>query len=113
MNPKKLPIGKIEMPKVHGQIKVGIPSKEEVDKMDMAGAYSHFNQRLNERYGIDVTFDEYIELSKKYIKTLRKQKHKRIGIMEIKGIPVVVVKEIDRRRKLVTALPFKNQYNEQ
>lgn len=105
MKPKALPIGKVEMPKIHGCIKVGIPSKEEAERMDMAGAYFHFNQRLNERYRIDITLDEYTSLRSVTLQVISRNKHKVTGIIKIKGIDVIVVKERHRKRKLITALP--------
>lgn len=85
-----------------------IPTKEQVEKMDMAGAWFHFNQRLNERYGIEITLDEYLTIRKDRIQVIRKEQHKVIGILKIKGVDVLVVREKYRKKKLITALPFKN-----
>jgi hypothetical protein len=104
----KIEGNQIQMPKVHGRVNVIIPSKEEVERTDMLGAHFHFNQRLNERYGIEVTIDEYMVLRRENIQVYRKQKHKIVGIMKIKGVDVLVVREKHRKKKLITALPFKN-----
>jgi hypothetical protein len=97
---------KIQGPKVIS--KIVIPTKEEVERMEIAGSYFHFNQRLNERYRIEVTFDEYLALCKNTINIWKKEQHKIKGILNIKGIDVLVVRERYRKRKLLTALPFNN-----
>jgi hypothetical protein len=89
-------------------MKIIIPTKEEVRRMELAGAYHHFNERLSQRYGIDITIDEYIILGKTQMQAVHKEKHKIIGVMKIKGVDVLVVRERYRKRKLITALPFKN-----
>lgn len=87
-----------------------IPTKDDVEKMEIAGSYHYFNERLQQRYGIDVTIDEYMQLCRAHIDKIRNQPHKIIGVMKIKGVNVLVVRERHRKRKLLTALPFKN-YN--
>jgi hypothetical protein len=104
----KIDGNQVNMPKIHERVKVIIPSKEEVERMDMAGAHFHFNQRLNERYGIEVTIDEYMVLRRENIEVCRKEKHKIVGIMKIKGVDVLVVREKHKKKKLITALPFHN-----
>jgi hypothetical protein len=84
---------KIEGPKVVGRVQVIIPTPEEVKKMELAGSYFHFNQRLNERYNLDITLEEYIELCRYPIKTVLKETHKLFGIMTIKNTEVFVVRQ--------------------
>jgi hypothetical protein len=99
---------KIPGPKVLGKAKVVIPTKEEVERMELAGSYFHFRERLNQRYKIDVTLDEYLELRRAHIETWKRQTHKIVGIMKIKGVNVLVVREKHRKKKLITALPYHN-----
>ena len=87
-----------------------IPTKEQVIKMEWAGAWFHFNQRLNERYGIDVTLDEYMVIRRQPITVTLKNKHKIIGWMTIKNNMVLVVREKHRKKKLLTALPKTHKY---
>ena len=91
--------------------KIILPTKEDVEKMEIAGSYHHFNERLQQRYGIEITIEEYIKLCRTHIDRVKNQPNKIIGVMKIKGVNVLVVRERYRKRKLITALPFKN-YNE-
>jgi hypothetical protein len=87
---------------------VRIPTKEEIEARQWQDAYSHFNQRLQERYKISISFGEYKDLCRVKVEIIKKQsQNKAIGFIEIKGIKVKVGKEIARKRRLITALPFK------
>jgi hypothetical protein len=101
---------KIPGPKIHG--KIIIPTPEEVKKMELAGSYFHFNERLSMRYGLEITLEEYIELCRYPIKTILKEQHKLFGLIQIKGKEVFVVRQRHKDRKLLTALPFKNLQDE-
>jgi|ERR1044072_16900 hypothetical protein len=101
---------KIPGPKTHG--KIIIPTPEEVKKMQLAGSYFHFNERLNLRYQIDITLEEYIEACRYPIKTLLKETHKLFGLIQIKGKDVFVVRQRKKDRKLLTALPYHNLKDE-
>jgi len=69
-------------------------------------SYSHFNERLIERYGISITIDEYnllcnekLEMSKR-IKT-----NTTVGRLKIKNKEVWVVRRLDRcPKRLATCL---------
>jgi hypothetical protein len=87
--------------------KIIIPTIEEFKKIEHIGAYSHFNERLSQRYGLEISIEEYDALKCIPFEVIKKEKHKLIGVMQIKGVTVVAVREKDRRRKFVTALPYK------
>jgi hypothetical protein len=68
-------------------------------------AYDHFRKRLNDRYNIDVSFPEYVLLTKQRVERIENQsQNKCIGWLKIRGVNVVVVKEIKRSRFLSTVL---------
>jgi len=69
-------------------------------------AYEHFRLRLNERYGIDISFKEYILLCNGSIEKIGNisNNKKRIGWVKISGTDVLVVKEIKRDKRISTAL---------
>jgi len=70
-------------------------------------AYNHFRDRLNERYGIDISFKEYVLLTKERIGKIKYTgKNKVIGWLKIRGEMVVVAKEVKRNRILCTVLPL-------
>lgn len=71
----------------------------EIPKEKYYPFYPHFAQRLKERYSIDITFDEFIELSRvpELIKSKRRKddrgKFTRThGYLEIKGQKVRVIR---------------------
>ena len=101
---------KLPGPKIHG--KVIIPTPEEVKKMELAGSYFHFNERLNMRYNLDISLEEYIELCRYPIKPILKETHKLFGLIKIRNTDVFVVRQRKKDRKLLTALPFDNLQNE-
>lgn len=76
--------------------------------MELAGSYFHFNERLNQRYGLDITLEEYTQICRYPIQVLLKNTYKIHGIMKIKNVDVLVVREKDRKRKLLSALPYSN-----
>lgn len=88
--------------------KIVIPTPKEVKQMELAGSYYHFNERLNMRYQLDITLEEYKELCRYPIKTILKETHKLFGLMQIKGREVFVVRQRKKNRWLLTALPYKN-----
>lgn len=74
------------------------------------GVWFHFAQRLRERYGIDVSFEYYLVLIREKIETIRHlSNHKTMGWLKVQQQEVLVVKERNRNRLLITALA-KNSY---
>jgi len=72
--------------------------------------YEHFAQRLKERYGIEITPLEYIDLIASPYKTINQDYctgRKKIEII-IKGVRVIAVKQKNGNKFLVTALPKPN-----
>lgn len=66
--------------------------------------FNHFKMRLIERYDIDITKEEYIELCKKDIDILyRLSSNKRIGFLKIKEKKVMVIR-CNKEKVLNTAL---------
>lgn len=60
---------------------------------DMLHYFHHFTDRLKSRYGIEISFDEYIDLCKQDIDLLYVlTPNKRVGYIEIKGKNVMVVR---------------------
>jgi len=92
-------------------VHVIIPTPEQVKQMQLAGAYSHFNQRLLERYNIHITLKEYVSLCKSHLQTIKREQHKLIGIIKIKNVEVLVVRQRHKNKKLITALPYHNMNN--
>lgn len=87
-----------------------LPNKVDIVNSEWQKAYEHFRKRLNERYGIDVSFKEYILLTKDRVDKIKySSKNKCIGYLTIRGIEVLVAKETKRNRVLSTALPYKNR----
>lgn len=86
-----------------------LPNKVDIINAEWNRYYNHFRQRLNERYGIDISFKDYILLTKE---SLRDQVHqdKQIstGFLSIEGKEVLVVKNW-RDRRLSTALPLNDR----
>jgi hypothetical protein len=82
-----------------------IPTKEELIEKIWVDAYTHFNERLVQRYKISITLSEYKELCRAPIETIRKKgPHRKMGFLLIKGTRVLVGKEVSRYRLLKTAL---------
>jgi hypothetical protein len=83
------------------------------DKIDIP--FRHFSMRLHERYGVFITFEEYLELNK--IKYLKKQKiiknkegkRRLIGYCNIKNVNVLCCRSINSKI-FITALPFENKF---
>ncbi len=85
-------------------------TKEQLIENEWKSSYYHFNERLNERYDINITYKKYIELCKKSVKVLKKDAENTfIGLLIIHRNWVLVVKN-RKTNKLVTALPFSNIY---
>jgi hypothetical protein len=102
---------KLTMPKIHGMVHIVIPTPEQTKQMELAGAYFHFNQRLNERYNLNITLPEYVEACKNHFQTIKRENHKLIGLIKIKDVEVLAVRERYRKRRLITALPYRNLQN--
>lgn len=91
------------MVKVVGYINVSV---EQLKINEFASAYYHFNDRLNERYGVSISIEEYKELCKTPVHKIEQPtQNKKVGFLNIKGVDVLVVKEVKRNRRLITALP--------
>lgn len=81
-------------------------SVEQIIKDQQFKAYSHFNERLNKRYGIEVTEAEWLSLCRSEIDIVqRKTRNRALGWIMVKGFKVLVIKDIKRKRFLATALP--------
>lgn len=87
-------------------------TKEEYKRIQFHNFYQHFNERLKERYKIEVTIEEYTLL---FYKSSNKETVQRLSpkrrsvIIFIKDIPVLVVRDT-RDRVLKTALPMVNKF---
>jgi hypothetical protein len=83
-----------------------IPTKEELIEKIWVDAYTHFNERLVQRYKMSITLAEYKALCRAPIETIRKKgAHRKMGVLLIRGTRVLVGKEVSRYRLLKTALP--------
>lgn len=81
-------------------------SNEQLKINEFVSAYYHFNDRLIERYDVSISLEEYKELCKMPVNKIEKPtQNKKVGFLKIKGIDVLVVKEVKRNRRLITALP--------
>ncbi|HZH63995.1 MAG TPA: hypothetical protein VEY10_03820 [Flavisolibacter sp.] len=90
-----------------------IPTKEELIEKIWVDAYTHFNERLVQRYKISITLAEYKAMCRAPIETiLKKGAHRKIGILVIKGTRVLVGKEVSRYRLLKTALSKTGAFKE-
>lgn len=68
--------------------------------------YAHFRDRLIERYGLDISYKEWLALKHEEIPSvIRMSGGMLVGFMEIKGIEVLVCKEQYAHGLLRTALP--------
>lgn len=86
-------------------------SKETIQNNEFISSYYHFNERLKQRYQLQVTIDEYKDLCRVQFKSFIKQsKNKNIGFIPIKGVNVIVVKERKGKRRLITAMPANKKY---
>lgn len=89
-----------------------ILTREEYKRIQFYGFYQHFNDRLKERYGIEVTIEEYTLL---YYKSAGKETVQRFSpkrrsvILFIRDKPVLVIRDI-RDKVLKTALPMANKF---
>lgn len=86
-----------------------IPSKEQFKKQEIIDNYNHFSLRLFDRYGIEITIEEYKSLCgcrciNNYYRFIKNTNKKTCTII-IKGVDVIVVKKKNDRGILVTALP--------
>lgn len=87
-------------------------TREEYKRIQFYNYYQHFNQRLRERYKIEITIEEYTLLFQKTSnkETVQKFSTKRRSvIIFIKNIPVLVVRDT-RCRVVKTALPMVNKF---
>ncbi len=82
---------------------MNIPTKDEFKEAEIVWSYSHFKDRLLERYGLDITYNQYLQICKgPFIMIARKSKNLKYGIIEFNGKIIFVVKERDRR--IITCL---------
>lgn len=89
--------------------KVIIQSREEWENVEMLGAHYHFNERLEERYGLSITVEDYLGLNNKPFRSLKVEKYKVTGLVEIDGIEVLAVRLRKKSKRFITALPLKNK----
>ena len=76
--------------------------------------FRHFAERLSERYGVLITFQEYVKLCD--VTYLKRSKIDRkdgrviakIGYIEIQGVNVKCVRQSSNPKLFITALPIKN-----
>ncbi len=75
--------------------------------------YSHFRSRLKERYGMEITKEEYLELSScGYYKTTFIGIGIKYIIINFKGVEVFAIKQKKKYKLLLTALPITNYYKQ-
>jgi hypothetical protein len=92
-------VGKIELPEYKQFV------KEKAERKVKHGSF-HFRERLFERYGINLTIEEYAKICDLPLKNaIKVDANATRGYIEIKGVNVLVVKH--KKRQLITALPFK------
>jgi hypothetical protein len=71
--------------------------------------YTHFAKRLKERYGLDITPIEYIDLIQQDFKTISIEQGKGVSkvLIMFKDVEIIAIKQRNRNKFLVTALPKK------
>ena len=76
--------------------------------------YTHFAQRLKERYDLDITPLEYIDLIQSQYETIEKQLSvgKKIVKVKFKGKIILAVKQAKKNQLLITALPYNGHLKE-
>jgi hypothetical protein len=76
--------------------------------------FRHFAERLSERYGVLITFQEYVKLCDvTYLKRSKLDRKDgrviaKIGYIEIQGVNVKCVRQALKPKLFITALPIKN-----
>lgn len=86
-----------------------LPNKVDIINEEWQKAYDHFRHRLNERYQIDISFKDYILLTKEPLGfQVHQSENISHGFVKIDGKEVLVVKNW-RDRRLSTALPLRNR----
>lgn len=86
-----------------------ILSKEYYKDQEKRVLYSHFAVRLEERYNIEISFEEWKHLCKTHPLTIleKPQPHnKRFGFITYKGVDIVVIRTRSQGAFYVTALPI-------
>jgi hypothetical protein len=69
--------------------------------------FLHFRERLIERYGLDISFEEYKDLCKAEIERFKPVNGgKTTGIVSFKGNNIIVAKRAGKKSFLTTALPI-------
>lgn len=69
-------------------------------------AYLHFKRRLEERYSLEINYDEYIELIDLPFQQECPVRRKRsVGIIRFNGRMIRTIRD-ERRRLMITALPY-------
>lgn len=76
-------------------------------------AFIHFRQRLKERYGLKINFDEYLDLHDAERVGVKKEKigkqKRTLSLMNFKGRTIYVVYGYTNKTcSLVTVLPYNN-----
>jgi predicted PilT family ATPase len=74
----------------------------------MATMFQHFKRRLIERYNLEITAEEYIELCAAKAETIEvlKREGRRIVKIRFKEQVVIAVKQSNKNKFLITALPY-------
>ena len=74
--------------------------------------FRHFAERLSERYGVLITFQEYMKLCEvPYMKKskfdMKDGKMAKVGYIEVQGVTVKCVRSMSQPKVFITALPIK------
>lgn len=84
-----------------------IPTKEQIIQGQWWGWYTHFSERLKERYGLEIDFDEYKALCKSEREVIKSPtQNKQIVTVFFKGKKITAMRS-RRYKVLSTALPHK------
>ena len=84
----------------------------ELYKKKIIESFRHFGARLYERYGIMISYETYKSILKEDVYRLGANKKRTfVGILNLDGVDILVVKSVDKPYHLLTALPFNNTSN--
>jgi hypothetical protein len=90
--------------KIVGKIELNEPVKNNTIQLK----YKHFSERLMERYGLTISWKEYINLSKQDFPIIREAGGNSVKIkIEFKGVMMYALKEKGKGKLLTTALPLR------
>ena len=69
-------------------------------------AYNHFKERLKERYGLEITPLEYIELITSQVLVIKDLGSGKNEVkVQFKGVVIRAIKQKNKNKFLITALP--------